>query len=83
MRLSCNRVHVQTSADLSLCQANSQVCYEECCKIPYACVYVWPLGSKSAETPKPSAEAAEPCSSTSPAAKELGEDVLKLLVLVP
>ena len=46
-------------------------------------MYVWTFCPESLETPEPSAEAAKPSASIATAAKELGKDVLKLLVLVP
>lgn len=51
--------------------------------IPDVRMYVWSLGSEPLETPKASAKTAKPSPCIPTAAKELGEDVLKLLVLVP
>lgn len=51
--------------------------------MPDVRMYVWTFRPESLETPKSSAEAAKPCAGTAATAEELGEDVLKLLVLVP
>ncbi len=51
--------------------------------IPDVCMYVWSLRSEALESPKASAESAKTSPGIPAAAEELGEDVLKLLVLVP